>query len=337
MLNDSHADRRQHHHRVVNLAIDEIIADDLPVDAEKVEALASSIGDVGLISPIAVDADMRLRAGRKRLAAVQRLGWTHVPAVVLDEFERPEENQIVTIDENLIRFDLSPAQRSLLLWQRKQIYEEIYPETTAKKSQRQGRLRILGHPDAMPKRDTFVAFAAKAVAQPKSAIGYFIRFADWLGENALRQISGTPLDTFKELEALAEMPAEARDALIARAVAGEEVSARAEVAARGYRRPRTKYWRAKPAPASQPKKRGRPRKRPEAAPEPPAPEPTPTAVTPAPPDPNPVILAWRGASAFERRAFVRAARDELKAILRVLDAASAIPSPTFAVVARAQR
>ena len=320
---------RQHQHRVVNLAITEIEVGDtpLPVEEAQVDALAASIAEVGLISPIAVDADMTLRAGWKRLAAVKQLGWTHVPAVILDEFEKPEENQIVTIDENLVRFDLSPAQRSLLLWQRKQIYEEIYPETTAKESQRQGRLRILGHPDAMPKRDTFVAFAAKAVAQPKSAIGYFIRFADWLGENALRQISGTPLDTFKELEALAEMPAEARDALIARAVAGEEVSARAEVAACGYRRPRTKYWRAKPAPASQPKKRGRPRQRPEAAPEPPAPE-------PAPPE-NPIIHAWKGASSYDKRMFVRNARDELTAILKVLDAAARVPAPTFSIVATA--
>ena len=50
-----------------------------------------------------------------------------------------------------------------------------------------------------------------------------------------------------------------------------------------------------------------------------------TAVTP---DPNRLIETWKGATSFERRAFVGKVRDELTAILKVLDAAIRVPAPT---------
>ena len=106
----------------------------------------------------------------------------------------------------------------------------------------------------------------------------------FLGEQRLRRLIGTSLDSQIQLLSLCRLPAKDRDSLIERAASGEPVSARA-------------IWRGMK------KRRGKTPLR--ARPSPPLDEPT-----PAPPDhPNPITLAWRAATSRERREFVRAARD----------------------------
>lgn len=53
-------------------------------DLGDVDALAASIGDVGLLHPIVIRADHTLIAGERRLAACKILGWTEVPATIID-------------------------------------------------------------------------------------------------------------------------------------------------------------------------------------------------------------------------------------------------------------
>lgn len=54
------------------------------VDLGDIEALATSIADVGLLHPLVVTPKGTLIAGARRLAAVQHLGWTKVPVRVVD-------------------------------------------------------------------------------------------------------------------------------------------------------------------------------------------------------------------------------------------------------------
>jgi hypothetical protein len=54
-------------------------------EVDDVETLAASIAAVGLLQPITVAPDGTLLAGQRRLAAARRLGWQHIPVIVLGE------------------------------------------------------------------------------------------------------------------------------------------------------------------------------------------------------------------------------------------------------------
>ena len=84
-------------------------------DSKKVkmefENLKASIKTYGLMQPIGVSITNELRYGRRRLAACTELGWTHVPVLVEGE-EIPElDQQIMELDENIQRLELSWHER----------------------------------------------------------------------------------------------------------------------------------------------------------------------------------------------------------------------------------
>jgi ParB family chromosome partitioning protein len=92
-----------------------------------VQHLAASIATVGLLHPLTVTPDGRLVAGLHRLAAVKALGWTRVPVIVIDADAMSRE--IATLDENLVRHELSVLDRAEALRRRKLLYEALHPET----------------------------------------------------------------------------------------------------------------------------------------------------------------------------------------------------------------
>ena len=81
------------------------------LDPEKVDKLAKSMAEIGLLNPITVwsisDGDYEVVAGAHRLAAAFNLGWYFIDAVFVDDW--PEiDRQLWEIDENLMRAELSP-------------------------------------------------------------------------------------------------------------------------------------------------------------------------------------------------------------------------------------
>jgi ParB-like chromosome segregation protein Spo0J len=52
-------------------------------DLGDILSLAESIEDIGLLHPITVREDGLLCAGRRRLAACKRLGWTDIPVSIV--------------------------------------------------------------------------------------------------------------------------------------------------------------------------------------------------------------------------------------------------------------
>ena len=115
-----------------DLPIDMIVtrADARIIDDAAVAALAESIGQVGLISPITVrplGSQWETLAGAHRLAACRSLGLAEVPAFVTDVDDL--HAKLIMIDENLRRKDLSPAERAQWTADRKAIYETLHPET----------------------------------------------------------------------------------------------------------------------------------------------------------------------------------------------------------------
>ena len=112
---------------------DIIVPDGLPaVKNATVVNLAGSIKTIGLIQPITVRRDGNgyvLIAGAHRLAACMSLGWDEIESTVLDVDGLKAE--LVGIDENLIRNEFHYTERGDYLKRRKEIYEELYPETKA--------------------------------------------------------------------------------------------------------------------------------------------------------------------------------------------------------------
>jgi N6-adenosine-specific RNA methylase IME4 len=89
--------------------------------------LADSIAKVGLLQPIVATSSGRLVAGYHRLEACKSLGWSEIPAMVVDLSNLATE--LAEIDENLIRNELDVLERGEHLLRRKEIHEALHPET----------------------------------------------------------------------------------------------------------------------------------------------------------------------------------------------------------------
>lgn len=195
----------------------------LPLDQRHIDRLADSIKHVSLLEPIVlrrVGDRVELIGGNSRLQACRKLGHSTIAAVVQDGATPAHWNELAEIDENLIRRDLSPAERALLISRRKAIYESIHPETKHGAAGR-GRNRD---------RDlrSFSMETAALTGRSKGDIAKDATRAKKLGEYDIERIAGTSLDTGSEIDALCKMSKHEREALIVRAEAGETVTARPE-------------------------------------------------------------------------------------------------------------
>ena len=90
-------------------------------------ALKQSIEDRGLIHPVTITLEGKLIAGRHRLEAHRQLGRTTIACRAVDVSKL--EAELIQIDENLARSELSALEHAEHVARRKQIYEEIHPET----------------------------------------------------------------------------------------------------------------------------------------------------------------------------------------------------------------
>jgi ParB-like chromosome segregation protein Spo0J len=102
-----------------------------------------------------------LVAGRHRLAAVKKIKRKTIPAMVEDEDGPAVERwaKRMAISENLVRGELTPAERAMLTDQRKAVYVAMHPETTSSTPHGGGRRRKNGAGRAVP----FRPFAWKSI------------------------------------------------------------------------------------------------------------------------------------------------------------------------------
>ncbi len=193
-----------------------------------VDRLAASLREVGLLQPIVVRpcATMvgpiardghQIVAGHHRVAAARQLGWTEIDAIVIDERTEYIRAELIEIDENLCRSELTAAQRASKIKRRKQIWETLHPNSET--SCPTIPLRGPGRPTE------FAAETAAVTGQSKKDINRHIARAEALGDD-INRVVGTSLDKGVELDALKAMPEPERKELIDRAAAGEQVSAR---------------------------------------------------------------------------------------------------------------
>jgi len=141
----------------MKIAINEIIIKEgrRDIDNAKVMELAESISKIGLLNPVTVTRKNVLVAGLHRLMAAKSLGWTEIEANIIDADGLYAE--LAEIDENLIRNELHYIDRGNQLARRKEIYEELYPETKREATLKQYRNEII----AEREKPSFVSDTAK--------------------------------------------------------------------------------------------------------------------------------------------------------------------------------
>lgn len=185
------------------------------VDPKQVEALAESIKEVGLLNPITVYKCQIIRnglsvdgfglvAGAHRLEACKRLGWSEVPAVVveLDDLDRI----IAECDENLCASKLTAAELAMFTAKRKEAYEAKHPETRPTNEGGEGRAaatrRQLGD-DIAPR---FTADTAAKTGKSERAVQRDAERGEKISTAALAMVKGTALDTGAYLDKLKSVP-----------------------------------------------------------------------------------------------------------------------------------
>jgi ParB/RepB/Spo0J family partition protein len=209
------------------------------IDKVAVGSLASSVAECGLLTPITVRRaqisssgsrdGFEVIAGLHRVEAFRRLQRETIPAIILEVDDLHAE--LMLIDENLYRNDLTPAERASAQARRKAIYQQLHPETK-NHAAGNGRTKteLVGQagqatdgPTPAPRYDEA---AADATGHSERTIRRDVTRGEALGEDALAKVARTSLDKGEELDALAKLPTEQREKLINRAAKGEEVSAR---------------------------------------------------------------------------------------------------------------
>jgi hypothetical protein len=120
---------------------------------------------------------------------------------------------------------LSPAERARHIGRRKELYEELHPET--RHGSAPGKAGG-GKKAKDAKLATFAEATAKATGQSRRKVE---RDATRAKQNrkVLEDVVGTPLDKGDELDALGKLPESEQEALASSAKAGEKVSAKQHV------------------------------------------------------------------------------------------------------------
>lgn len=195
-----------------------------PIKPGHVLVLAESIKEIGLRQPInvrAIDGGYEIRGGGHRHAAFVMLGRETIPAIVTDDDDLRAE--LAEIDENLIRNEYSAAERAIAIDRRKAIYLTLHPETA--QGVAGGKARQGSASDNL----SFAESTAKASGKSKRTIERDAQRGEVVGAGTLQRVVGTTLDKGEELDALAKLSPEKREEVIAKAEAGERVSAKVAV------------------------------------------------------------------------------------------------------------
>jgi len=93
-----------------------------------VTALKKSIEKIGLINPVTLNSKNELLAGARRFQAATDLGWEDIPVHIVDR--DPLEQELISIDENLVRNPLNKLELEKCLNRGREIYEELNPTAT---------------------------------------------------------------------------------------------------------------------------------------------------------------------------------------------------------------
>jgi N6-adenosine-specific RNA methylase IME4/ParB-like chromosome segregation protein Spo0J len=205
-----------------------VLPDRMRESPKAVDELAESISRNGLQQPIIIRPRSRggmgyeLVAGLHRLKAVGKLNELNIRAEIHDLDD--DEAKLVEIDENLIRADLTPAERVIHIARRKDLYEQEHPETKHGGDRKSSKVKSKSQNENLK---AFVKDTAMKTRKGRSTVARDVTRANKVP--VLKQIVGTSLDKGDEIDALAKLPEDEQSKLAGRDKAGEKVSAKLRV------------------------------------------------------------------------------------------------------------
>lgn len=196
-------------------------ADARKIDDEAVRGLVNSIREIGIINPLRVRSVERhvegvpaeafeVTAGSHRLRAARKLGLETVPCVVVEDDDLRAE--LAMIDENLMRAELSPADRAKGTARRKAIYLELHPDTAHGANLRDGVANLAT-------RESFSEATSQATGISERAVRRDAERGEKISERALAAVSGTHLDTGSYLDKLKKLGPAEQEARVIRELA----------------------------------------------------------------------------------------------------------------------
>ena len=200
--------------------IQEINISDIKVNDRKravsdVKELIESINNAGLINPITVNKDMTLISGLHRLEAFKELKKETIPAIIVNVDKMKAE--LIEIDENIIRKNLSVLEESEQLKRRKEIYESLHPETTAKAIKKNN---LTKRQDVVSDEKTFVEDTAEKTGLSERTIQRKLKPAKDITPESKEMIKGTPIENNqKQLLEIAKTETEKQAELIKKLIA----------------------------------------------------------------------------------------------------------------------
>jgi ParB family chromosome partitioning protein len=216
-----------------DIDIDSILFDPLvrKADPGVVAGLATSIKLIGLLHPIVVKDDAegyRLIAGRNRLEACRSLDWKTIPANIADDADLDME--LVEIDENLFRKELTALERSQLEGRRKQIffarYADLSDETTPPAESSQNTEKdvttdtestshsLASATNSGPTIGRFEQETAKATGESVRTVRQNVAIGEKLSPVVAEMIRDLPIaDNKSELWKLAKLPSKSQEAV----------------------------------------------------------------------------------------------------------------------------
>jgi ParB-like nuclease domain len=213
-------------HQVVRIAIGSIaIAERVrAIRPQTVDALARTMREQGLLQPIVVrpreEGGYWLVAGVHRAEAAKKLGWTEIDCTVFADMAADAAG-LAELDENLVRADLSAAERALHIGKRKALHEKMHGK--AKANCARAANKRMGRDVGAKSAVTFSKTTAQKTGQSERKVQLEAHRAAKVV--VLAEIVGTCLDTGAEIDALAMLPEEQQRRLAEAAKRGEKISA----------------------------------------------------------------------------------------------------------------
>ena len=152
-----------------------------------VSALMKSLDSIGLIHPVTINREGELLAGARRVQAAKELGWTEIAVHVVDREVLVQE--LISIDENLVRSPLTTLELETCLNRGREIYEQIHPtankvDISAEELSKEEKLEQIVKEEQ--DEDSFAAVTAEKTGLSKSVIKGAIK-RDALASPAVKQ------------------------------------------------------------------------------------------------------------------------------------------------------
>lgn len=134
-----------------------------------VSKLKRSIETVGLINPVTINEENQLIAGGRRFQALKELGYNEIP---VNRVRRNTELQeLISIDENLVRQDLTKVEVEKNLNRGREIYEELYPKANKVEDENLASLKDVDMQEELPEdKKSFLDVTAEKTGLSKKSI-----------------------------------------------------------------------------------------------------------------------------------------------------------------------